>query len=71
MKDIAERLAECVRIRSQLRDLAIDELCEDLHRAMNDFVKYARSSTGSFMMMGRTLQYTLSTKHETFVKLVQ
>ena len=64
MKSMQARLNECIGIRQKMSDLGIP-VPEILIKAMNDFVRDNRASSGKIMVpeVGRLLEYTLSTKH--------
>jgi len=73
-KPMPERLRECVRIRSQLRDLLPDETeYGHLNTAMVHFVRDNIPASGKFRIpsLDRTLHFTLSTKHESYAVLKQ
>jgi hypothetical protein len=64
MKDLSDRLQECVRLRGQLCDLGLAPPYQ-LVDAMNVFVREGVPSSGKVFLpqAGRTLEYVLSTKH--------
>ena len=71
MKSVQERLNECIAIRSQLREMQCENECDELLSAMVHFVREGQAASGSFMVpsFGRRLEYTLSTKHDSYAVL--
>ena len=69
MKTQDQRIQECCTIRAQLLEhLGDGEVPKDLVEDMNYFVRDGRTATKSIFvpLLGRTLQYTLSTKKESY-----
>ena len=68
-KTLEARLKECIAIRAQLRTyLEDDSGCKELIEAMKHFVRDGTPSTGSMYVpnLGKTLQYVLSTKQDSY-----
>jgi hypothetical protein len=64
MKDLRDRVQECIRLREQLFEfglLAPQQMIDD----MNVFVRDGTPATGKVFLprAGRVLEYVLSTKH--------
>lgn len=75
-KSVQDRLRECVNIRSQLRDIGLDDDddCKVLHDRMLDFVRNGQPCSGKIKikaLQGRNLVYTLSTKRDSFAVLLK
>ena len=64
MKSMQARLNECIGIRQKMTELGLP-VPEILIKAMNDFVRDNRASSGKVLIprADRYLEYTLSTKH--------
>ncbi len=71
MKDIRERLKECIAIRIQLRDLRCDAECDELHKAMSNFIRDGSSASGKFKLFSidRMCVYHLGHNADSFVTL--
>ena len=65
-KSQQDRLAECVSLRMQMRDLGIDGECRVVHEKMQEFVKHGTTASGSILLpsCGRRFVYMLSHKQD-------
>ena len=74
VKSRKDRLDECIAIRTQLRSYAHDDSeYGTLNACMVRFVRDATPCTGSLYLrgIGKTLEYVLSTKHESYAVIKQ
>lgn len=72
-KPQADRLAECVALRMQMRDLKIDEECGLVHQKMQDFVKHGTPASGRITIrsVGRPFVYMLSNTRDSQAALLK
>lgn len=73
-KDQKDRLAECVALRMQMRDLQIDDECGIVHQKMQDFVKHGIPASGRITIKkleNRPFVYMLSNTRDSQAALLK